>query len=187
MKCSEANEWMMKYFDGEINDLNLYRLKQHMKSCSVCSMQHRTMSEIIECMGEQPLLEPPEDFEDCVMNAVHKDAAFRKHFLKTPLKVMLALLGSALLIMTVWTLLILQSVPLLELIGTMIRNGLSVNLFNSILEVFQNGYKTVVIIGDSILNVYYILLKNYYDVMFSMVALLIIVYMMAVRKTKTVR
>lgn len=184
MKCSEANELMMKYFDGELNDLDFYHLKQHTRSCVTCSNEFETMSEMIDFMEEQPLLDPPQGFEAKVMKAINAETAKKQNYISAPLKLVLAIMATGLLVLTAWIVLILQSVSVFELVGITINSGFSFDLFANIFEAFHDGYKTAIILGDSIFGVYYILLKNYYDVMISMAAILIIAYSMFSRMTR---
>lgn len=70
MNCELSNDYLMKYFDGEINDIEEAQFKQHLKTCSKCSEEFNCMSEIFTSLGTTNTVEPPVDFEARVMEKV---------------------------------------------------------------------------------------------------------------------
>lgn len=184
MKCSEVNEIMMKYFDGEINDIDFYYFKQHLKSCPACSEQYTIMSEVLGYMEKQPSMDPPEDFEACVMESIKVLPVSRKSFIRMPLSILYVLLATAFLMFTIWAVIFLNSITAIDLIQLIMRNGLTLDLLDNILVAAENSYKTVIIVGNSIFDIYYVVLRNYYDVMLSMTAVIVIGYIMSTRMIK---
>lgn len=73
MKCVESQDYMMKYFDRELNDIEEAQLKQHLKYCSDCQKDFLSYKEIFTFVEEEPGIEPPEDFELQVMNRIEKE------------------------------------------------------------------------------------------------------------------
>lgn len=75
MNCETAKDYMMKYFDGERNDIEEARFRQHLKNCVQCGEEFNCMAEIFSSLETAGTVEPPEDFEAKVMkkvNAVEK-------------------------------------------------------------------------------------------------------------------
>lgn len=73
MKCNEAQSYMMKFFDKNINDIEEAQLKQHFKSCKKCADEFLCLKEIFSEIEKDSEIEPPEDFELQVMNRLKKE------------------------------------------------------------------------------------------------------------------
>lgn len=79
MKCNEAQNHMMKFFDKEINDIEEAQLKQHLKSCKTCCAEFSNLERIFaEIEQEDLVIEPPEDFEIQVMNRIENETKMYK-------------------------------------------------------------------------------------------------------------
>ncbi len=75
MNCNESQNYIMRYFDRDLNDIEQAMLKQHLKSCEQCSEEFSSMQQIFtEIEQDTEFLEPPEDFELQVMNRIEKEA-----------------------------------------------------------------------------------------------------------------
>ena len=74
MKCNESRDYMMKFFDKNINDIEEAQLKQHIKSCTKCSEEFLSLKEIFSEIEQDSAIEPPEDFELQVMSRIEKEA-----------------------------------------------------------------------------------------------------------------
>lgn len=72
MNCEEANNYMMKYFDGDIDEIEDAQLRQHLKSCGRCMQEYDCMTEIFATLENPVIMEPPEDFEAKVMEKVNE-------------------------------------------------------------------------------------------------------------------
>ncbi|MCX7748679.1 MAG: zf-HC2 domain-containing protein [Clostridia bacterium] len=82
MNCEQANEMMMKHFDGVMNDIENAQFKQHLKICNTCSLGFASLSEVFSTLEEDGNVEPPEEFEEKVMERVHSVAAKRTENIK---------------------------------------------------------------------------------------------------------
>lgn len=78
MNCQTSNDYIMKYFDGEINDIEEAQFRQHLKTCSKCSEEFKCMSEIFGSLEAANTVEPPEGFEASVMEKVDKVVLARR-------------------------------------------------------------------------------------------------------------
>lgn len=73
MNCSQAQDRMMKFFDRDINDIEEAQLKNHLKTCKACSQEFKSLKEIFADIEQLPEIEPPEHFEQQVMNRIEKE------------------------------------------------------------------------------------------------------------------
>ncbi len=67
MNCQISEEYMMRYFDKDINDIEQAQLKQHIKSCKTCNESFENLSKVLKMVEEEGSVEPPENFEACIM------------------------------------------------------------------------------------------------------------------------
>ncbi len=75
MNCNESQNYIMRYFDRDLNDIEQAKLKQHLKNCEKCSEEFTSMQQIFtEIEQDTEFLEPPEDFELQVLNRIEKEA-----------------------------------------------------------------------------------------------------------------
>jgi Predicted transmembrane transcriptional regulator (anti-sigma factor) len=72
MNCEMANNYMMKYFDGEVNDIEDAQFRQHLKSCERCRQEYECMDEIFSTLECPVIVEPPDNFEANVMEKVNE-------------------------------------------------------------------------------------------------------------------
>ncbi|MBO2943167.1 anti-sigma factor [Paenibacillus sp. F411] len=76
MKCEEARELMEIVWDLPDNDLRVYRLKQHILTCSSCAMEYQSWEESLEMVQElkfEPSLASAEIMNRNVMDRIYRD------------------------------------------------------------------------------------------------------------------
>lgn len=71
MNCEQSQELMMKYFDGDFNDIEKQQFKQHLMMCGKCNEDFKQLGSILNFLGDAVDVEPPQDFEANVMEKVH--------------------------------------------------------------------------------------------------------------------
>jgi predicted anti-sigma-YlaC factor YlaD len=71
MNCEQSQELMMKYFDGDFNDIENQQFKQHLMMCGKCNEDFKQLGSILNFIGDAVAVEPPQDFEANVMEKVH--------------------------------------------------------------------------------------------------------------------
>lgn len=79
MKCVDSKNYIMKFFDRELNDIEEIQLKQHLKTCNCCSEEFNTLKEIFDIVEQDSGIEPPEDFELQVMSRIAKETKMYKN------------------------------------------------------------------------------------------------------------
>lgn len=70
MNCDAYRDLMMMHFDGNINDVDFARLKQHMNACASCKSEFMQLESILNSLEEGEIVEPPSDFESQVMTRI---------------------------------------------------------------------------------------------------------------------
>ena len=70
MNCETSKDYIMKYFDGELNNIEEAQFKQHLKICPDCGSEFRCMQTIFTAIKTKAEIEPPADFETRVMDRV---------------------------------------------------------------------------------------------------------------------
>ena len=67
MKCEDAEMLMMKYMDGEINEIEAESLNGHLLVCPKCRQACEVYDSMLSGMSEMETAEAPEGFENAVM------------------------------------------------------------------------------------------------------------------------
>ena len=78
MNCEMSKNYMMKYFDGDRNDIEEVRFRQHLINCSKCSEEFNCMAEIFVSLETADTVEPPEGFEASVMEKINAVESARR-------------------------------------------------------------------------------------------------------------
>jgi len=78
MKCNDSQNYMMKFFDRELNDIEEAQLKQHLKICTNCSKEFVSLKEIFADIEQDSEIEPPENFERQVMSRIENETKMYK-------------------------------------------------------------------------------------------------------------
>lgn len=77
MSCDKYQEYIMRYFDQDLNDIEDLQCKHHLKSCMDCSKLFRTLKETIQLVCEEGKINPPDDFTINVMGKIEEFEAIR--------------------------------------------------------------------------------------------------------------
>ena len=78
MRCNDSQNFMMKFLDKEINDIEEAQLKQHLKTCTNCSEEFSNLKEVFSYIEEDTAIEPPDNFEHQVMSRIKKETQMYK-------------------------------------------------------------------------------------------------------------
>jgi anti-sigma factor RsiW len=70
MNCETSKEYIMKYFDGELSDIEEAQFRQHLNVCPDCGNEFHCMKAIFTALEAKVEIEPPKDFEAKVMDRV---------------------------------------------------------------------------------------------------------------------
>lgn len=78
MNCNAHRESMMRFFDGDLDDISRAQLKQHLKTCKECCQEFENLSSILACLEKDNGIEPPLNFEEEVMTKIQALEAIKK-------------------------------------------------------------------------------------------------------------
>lgn len=174
MNCKLSDEYMMKYFDRQLNDIELAQMKQHLKTCKRCGEGFGELDGIVSLLETESMVEPPEDFEIQVMNKINSYENSRRRS-TSKLLVFLYNFTTAVAV----ALLLIFVVQLKEVdirIGQYFTSfsGFTEGLYSFATEAF--GIVSGVV--RAFVQVAVILIRNYYYILITLAALLL-----AVQKT----
>lgn len=172
MNCKLSDEYMMKYFDGELNDIENAQLRQHMKTCKRCSQEFGGLDEIVKMLETDSLIEPPEDFEMKVMEKISTLEVSRS---KATSRGLVLLYNFTTLVSVVLLLVFVAGLKEINLFGAFS----SFSDFTAGIYAFAtDAFNMVWGIVKAFIQVAVILVKTYYYVFITLLALLL-----AVQKT----
>lgn len=174
MNCTEAKEYMMKYLDGERNDIQEAHFRQHLKACIKCSEEFSCMEEIFTGLEAASIIEPPEDFESRVMEKVNAFEASRRE-------------KSSRMLVLLYNIATLVSIALLMVFVADVKQGGIIGAYESIRDYFSSftGIVSAVagIVGDILallgnvvvmmFEVFISLIKSFYYIFIALIVLLL--------------
>lgn len=70
MQCKQINNLTMKYFDGNISELELEQLLRHNQKCPDCAAEFEILKDAIFEIETLPDIEPPESLNISIMKAL---------------------------------------------------------------------------------------------------------------------
>lgn len=83
MQCKQADNYMMKYFDDGIDELENIELKKHLSLCENCRIEYEQLSSILNDVEKEVIPEPSENFEENVIKKIkHMEANKKLHKIK---------------------------------------------------------------------------------------------------------
>jgi len=176
MNCEISKDYMMKYFDGERNDIEEARFRQHLKNCGRCSEEFNCMAEIFSSLETADTVEPPEDFEIRVMEKVNAVENARRE-------------NSSRMLVLLYNAATVVSIILLMVFVADIRQGGLVSAFESIREYFgsfsgilaavfgviEDVFSLLAGVVSVIIQVFISIVKTYYYIFVVLVLLLLAV------------
>jgi len=74
MVCERANELMMRYMDGLLDDFDKMNLEKHIEDCETCAEDFELYKEMLKSfnLDNIDIVEAPEDFADNVMSQINE-------------------------------------------------------------------------------------------------------------------
>lgn len=70
MSCKPYDESIMKYIDGELNDIEQARLMRHVSECEACRSELEDLKNLFDALEKNEELEPPADMQASIMEKV---------------------------------------------------------------------------------------------------------------------
>ncbi|WP_432405938.1 anti-sigma factor family protein [Wukongibacter sp. M2B1] len=70
MECREAIEKIDKYYENQLNDIEVYKIERHLEECSECNKEYEEMRVIFDMLSDHSIVLPPKDFTNTIMNKI---------------------------------------------------------------------------------------------------------------------
>lgn len=131
MKCETTSEYIMKYFDKDLNDIETGQFKQHLKTCEACSREFEELEGILGALEEAGAVTPPEGFETVVMSRIRTMQSERKTRIDRLLILMYGITSVLLLGMTMSLVAYFQEISILQVVGKLTA------IFSSLMRIAQ--------------------------------------------------
>lgn len=179
MNCRLSSEYMMKSIDGNINDIENAQMRQHMKSCKVCSKEFKELNEIFAFLETESTVEPPQNFEIEVMKKIDMIEADRKRKSGRGLVFLYNLTAVVLIMLLVVFAAGLKEINVLNVIEQVGGHFTSVSnvlmaLYNAAEGIYSVVSGMVVVLFEVAVTIF----KAYYYIFITLLALLIAVQKM---------
>ena len=178
MNCEISKDYMMKYFDGELNDMEKVQFRQHLKSCSSCSDEFNYMEAIFTTLDSQTNIEPPASFEAMVMEKV---GVIEKQRSEKNSRHLVLLYNGATILSIILLLIFVADLKQVSVFSAFEKIRLYFNSFSSataaVFGVVQDIFR---LFGSALMAVYEVSLSIYKQ--FYYVFLVLIVMLLAIQK-----
>jgi len=177
MNCKSYGDLMMKYFDGDCNDIEFAQLKLHMKTCKTCAEEFENLGVVMAGLNQYTSPEPPQDFEVQVMNRINTLEYASKRKFKNMLTLLLCIIAAGIIfaVMTLgW-----NEHGITESMG---KSGQLAGYFSSFTVVLMSMSNVALDVFSAMLrtlvNVNMAIVKTYYNVFIVLGAMFIAVQTM---------
>lgn len=176
MNCEMSKNYIMKYFDGEINDMEEVQFKQHLKSCRSCSDEFNCMESIFTSLEEQTDIKPPSNFEAMVMDKV---GVIEKQRSEKNSKRLVLIYNAATLLSIILLLIFVADLKQISVFSAFEKIGEYFNSFSSATAAVLGVVHDILrLIGGAlmvVLDVAFSIVKSYYYVFLALIVMLLVI------------
>jgi predicted anti-sigma-YlaC factor YlaD len=130
VKCSSTRDLMMRHFDGEFNDIESAKMKQHLKYCKECMYEFEELKSIFSVIELSGDVTPPEGFEQAVMSKIHSIESAR---FKRMSAVLIILYNLAVLVSIGLLVLFATGLEGLAVLGVSMREAADLGFFSTLI------------------------------------------------------
>jgi hypothetical protein len=148
----------MKYFDGNISELEREMIIKHNEKCNRCAEEFKVLSEALNTLEEFPEMDVPFGFETRVMEGIKKQGAYSTN----PKIVALWLISVLGLMIFGWNMITFVAIPLIRESGVFItaQNIIAYGI-DTVSEILSNLVVINSVLLGKILIIRNILLREY--------------------------
>jgi len=100
VRCNEVKRSLSAYFDGELSEDKMLKIKEHLKYCNSCASELRKIERIHGLMESFPVLETGPYFEAQVIEKIERETRRKRYHLGLKLAIGFALGGILLFLVT---------------------------------------------------------------------------------------
>lgn len=101
MKCNEVKRLLSAYFDKELSEDKLLRIKEHLRYCSSCSSELKKIEKVHKLMEAFPVLEVGPYFESQIIERIDEESKKSKKRFSLGLKFAISFALGGLLILLI--------------------------------------------------------------------------------------
>ena len=159
MHCKEISDLIMKYFDGNISELEHEMIIKHNECCSGCAEEFTAMREAMDALESFPELEVPSGFESRIMEEVRN----WKPYSLSPQIMLFWLISILGLMVFSWNMVIFIVIPFIRESGALIA-AQNVIIYGAtmISDFLYRGLVTVSVLLGKLLVLRSVLLRDYF-------------------------
>lgn len=176
MNCETSKEYIMKYFDGEHNDIEEAQFRQHLKTCVNCSEEFNCMEAIFTTLETKTDIEPPANFEAMVMDKV---AVIEKDRKEKVSKQIVWVYNAATLLSIILLLVFVADLKQVSVFSAFIKIGEYFSSFSSaaaaVVGVVQDLFGLIGNALLAVLDVAFSIVKSYYFVFLALILMLFVI------------
>ncbi len=174
MNCEMSKNHLMKYFDGDLTEVEEVQFRQHLKGCSSCSDEFICMEAIFSTLGKQTEeVEPPANFEAMVMEQV---GVIEKQRSEKTSKQLVLLYNGATLLSIVLLLVFVADLKQVSIFGAVEKIQEYFTSFSSVTTavfgVVQDIFRLIAGALYVVIEVAFTIVKNYYYVFLALIVML---------------
>ena len=70
MRCRKIKKLLKQYIDNDLTSGEMQIVKGHLKECSTCRAELKSLSSIVKMIESLPEISPPPDFTEKVMSKI---------------------------------------------------------------------------------------------------------------------
>lgn len=163
MNCRLSRDYMMRYFDGEYNDIESAQLKQHLKSCTGCRAEFEEMKKVFSFLETGTEVQPPENFEADVMARLDLMESKRE---KSTARALIFLYNIATLVSIVLLVFFVTRTVSLDFFAGPAQEGIDVNFISTAFMYLYGLFKGIYSLITGVFRLFYqagsILIETYY-------------------------
>lgn len=71
MECKEILVNLDRYLENRLNDIEQHRIEKHLEKCNECRREYQELKEVFCILSNHPMVLPPEDFTEKIMNRIN--------------------------------------------------------------------------------------------------------------------
>lgn len=158
MQCKEINSLVMKYFDGNISELEREMIIKHNEKCSCCAEEFAVLREAIDTLEVLPEIEVPAGFESRVMEGIRNC----REYSTSPKVVAFWLISILGLMIFGWNMITFVAIPFIRESGMLIAvRNIIIYGFNFISEILREVLVAASVLLGKILVLRNVLLRDY--------------------------
>ncbi len=167
---------MMKHFDGEMNEADEVRFRQHLKTCAACREEFDCMAEIFNSLETEGTVEPPDGFEAAVMEKVNALEETRR---EKSSKLIVWLYNAATVVSIILLMVFVADVRqggVLSAIDTLTEYfGSFTSIASAVFGVIGDMFGLLAGVGGILLQVFISIVKTYYYIFIALIVVLLAV------------